>query len=267
MERKLMLLSNPGFKGVNYAPSVFQATERYRNFFASPLGGLWEDNEIIEMPNGLSENEQCVWMSSMIDTLNKFTDYSMVVFTGHGGTVIKGYEETECIQLPGGGLFPINNLLGLNDNRIKRTVIIDACRSYVRLYEHEQLEKEQQVLMDLTKNLILSDCRDYFNELIDAAQPHVELVQSTEIGEPANATQNGSAFCDALFAEIYEKGPLWNNVALTGVKQNSKTIKDVIDFVCKRKEVLEFGQMPQFRTSSEATEFPLYVVRRRNYLL
>lgn len=266
MNRRLLLLNNPGIPGTkNYAPSVFEATERYKAFFKSSLGGCWDDGEIMEMPANLDKDCQIVWLSAAIDTLNSLTDYSIIVFTGHGGAVVQGYGTVECVQLSGGNLYPINSLLA-TQTQVKRTVIIDACRCFTWLNESEQLDKDKAALKVLTKDLNNTDCRDYYNALISEMPIHWELIQSTQYGQVAHASQTGSVFCDSLFKVIYDKASTWNMTALGNDEhQMSKTLEDVVGDA--RLIMGRLGQIPQFRTNNVGTErFPLFAVKRESKL-
>lgn len=267
MHRRLLLLNNPGIPGTsNYAPSVCDATERYRSFFKSPLGGFWDDDEIMEMPPNLDKDCQSVWISAAIDTLNTLTDYSIIVFTGHGGAVVQGCGTVECIQLSGGNLYPIDSLLG-TQSLVKRTVIIDACRCFTWLNESEQLDKDNISIRELTKGLNNLDCRDFYNSLIENSPIHVELIQSTQYGQVARASQTGSIFCDSLFKIIYDNASTWNMVALgNGENQNIKTTEELVGST--RLLMGPLGQIPQFRTNIVGNErFPFYAVRRKNEMI
>jgi hypothetical protein len=190
----------------------------------------------------------------------------MIVFTGHGGAVIKGYNKEECIELLGGNLFPISSLCA-SHSKIKRTVIIDACRCFTWLNESVQLDKDRMSVKELTKDLNAIDCRDYYNELISDLPEHYELIQSTQLGEVARASQTGSVFCDALFTIIYGQASTWNMAALCN--NNHVTCKSTEELVHGADGIMSpIGQHPQFSTNCLTTErFPFYAVRRQSKLI
>ena len=262
MQRRLLLLTNKGVEGTSsHRPSVLDAAERYRLFFKSPLGGFWDDGEIIEMPANLKAECEAVWLSGVISQLNTLTTYSVVVFTGHGGAVKVGYNGVECIQLQGGYFYPIGNLLG-EPSQIKRTVIVDACRCRTWLTEAEQHDKDRAAIGEATKDLNATDCRDYYNEIISNTPAHVELVQSTQYGEPAHVSQTGSVFCDSLFNVIYSNATTWNMTALcNGQDTFFKTTEELVD--CATPSMEAIGQKPQFRVlGNDSGRFPFYGIKR-----
>ena len=267
MQRRLLLLTNEGVKGTSsHRPSVQDAAERYRIFFKSPLGGCWDDGEIIDMPTNLTPECQAVWLSGVLSQLNTLTTYSVIIFTGHGGAVKVGYNGVECIQLQGGYLYPIENLLE-EPSQIKRTVIVDACRCRTWLTEDEQHDKDRAAIATATKYLNASDCRDYYNELINNTPAHVELVQSTQYGEPAHASQTGSVFCDSLFNVIYSNATTWNMTALcNGHDSFLKTTETLVNSATPSMEAI--GQKPQFRVfGNDSGRFPFYAVKRVSKLM
>lgn len=60
--RKLLLLANPGIQGVNWAPQVFNVLERYKQYFKSPVGGYWQDDEIIDYQDIADSQAEANWV-------------------------------------------------------------------------------------------------------------------------------------------------------------------------------------------------------------
>ena len=90
-KRKLLLLCNPGREeDRNYTPAVFNVLNRYKEYFMSPVGGGWissdveEHNEIIEEPAGYDDEGEQTWLYDQIRKICRHTDYSIIVFVGHG---------------------------------------------------------------------------------------------------------------------------------------------------------------------------------------
>jgi len=261
MNRKLVLLCNPGFPGdSNYVAHVPEILNRYKHYFQSPVGGFWKDEEIVEMPSNFDDNAQITWLALKIKECNsKDVDYSMFVFVGHGGAFING----EAIQLSQGQLAPISCFLPSSDNlranEIKRTIIIDACRDY-----------HQSVIPSLiAESRMFSDdgqisgnyCREIYNQAIESCQPHYELLQSTTYGQYAKTTQNGSAFSDAFFGVLDTNVPTWNKFAM-GMPggQMIKTITDIHPEVITK--MAQYSQVPQYSVCPQSDSFPLYAVWR-----
>lgn len=258
MYRRIILLNNPGIPNVNYRPSVFSVQERYRNYFMSPMGGYWDnDDEIMEMPEDMNDIEQSVWLEETIKNLNLLADYSIIVFTGHGGAVINAGGVNECIQLSSGAFYPIQSLMPKAGKR--RTIIIDACRCPISLNEAE-IKKQEQLFERYYVNIDGVACRDYYNRLVMEAEPHYELAQSTQLGQEAYATLTGSAFSDALFATIKGNDATWKSAAL-GMENGefSFDLERLIEM--SKAQILAHGQVPQFTADSDE-RFPFYAVKR-----
>lgn len=253
--RKLLLLANPGVQGVNWVPQVFNVLARYRQYFKSPVGGYWQDDEIIDYEDIIDPKAEASWVATHIVEMTKTAEYSLIVFVGHGG-VLRGEEH---IQLSKGELCPISSLTDGMGYPIKRTVIIDACRTFIGL--NQQLLLEEQRTFSQTGQLLGNHCRNYYNQLISDSNPHVELIQSTQYNMPANTTVRGTVFSDALLNTVGGCAPLWNHFASTDQShQLSKTNHDVFEET--RNHMGQFEQVPQIYSSDGSFTFPFFAVRR-----
>lgn len=240
MNRKLLLISNPGVVGRNYVAHVPNILARYKDFFKSPVGGYWSDEEIMELPNDIQNPAaQATTLALMINDCNKNYDYSMIVFVGHGAS----YLGNDIVQLSGGELCPVNCLAPIGyETTIKRTVIIDACRSLIGTTQ-QQLLLEQRTFSG-EGQLLGSYCKDYYNSIIKQSVPHIELIQSTKYGEPALVTLDGSAFSDSLFDVLNQNVKNWNAFAMsTHDGHFSKSTHEIIDMTKAKMGV--FNQVSQ----------------------
>lgn len=259
MKRKLLLIGNPGMYGVNYTPAVTPVLKRYKEFFKSEVGGFWYDEEIIEEPTGLDRKSEVTWMVFQLLELNKNTEYSVIVFVGHGGS----YLGNDQVQLSHGEILPLSCLmapLGM-ENQIKRTIIVDACRSLIGAAPQQLILEEKTFSGD--GQLMGNYCRDYYNDLIKKCEPHIELLQSTQYGKKAmiNSDHTGTAFSDALFDTLETMVPLWNKVALNDRQgQLYKGITDVLPDVQTGMTI--YNQVPEFSHHGGDGRFPLYAVWR-----
>lgn len=260
MNRKLLLLCNPGIVGQNYVAHVPAILERYRRYFMSPVGGYWCSDEIDEMPAHICDcKAQITWLATKLAEYNKSSiDYSMIVFVGHGGAVF-GHD---YLQLSSGGRIKVLDLLPTNKeeaSRIKRCIIIDACRTFVGAAQDRILLESKSFSGD--DMLEGEDCRDLYNKYIANVAPHTEILQSTQYGEPAWVTSGGSAFSDALFDVLQDEVPLWNNLALGDRNgQCVRTVNDILPEV--RNKMGESGQVPEFTSLPSSEPFPFYAVWR-----
>lgn len=253
--RKLLLLANPGIQGVNWAPQVFNVLERYKQYFKSPVGGYWQDDEIIDYQDIADSQAEANWVAIQLAEITRHADYSIIVFIGHGG-VMHG---EDVVQLSKGQLCPVSCLTGNNGQAIRRTVIIDACRTFIGA--QQQLILEEQRTFSQGGMLLGLRCRDYYNEIIANCTPHTELIQSTRYGEPAAAISQGTAFSNALFDVVASNTPLWSHLASVDPNSvNCKTNQNVLEMAAGNMGV--FNQVPQIASSDGSFTFPFFAVRK-----
>lgn len=259
MKRKILLIGNPGMQGINYSPSVFPVLKRYKEFFKSEVGGFWYDSEIIEEPKGYDNNSEVTWLACQLRELNSEIDYSIIIFVGHGGS----YLGEDKVQLSKGEVLPLSCLLPPQgfENRVKRTIIVDACRSLIG-GTREQLLLESRSFSGEGK-LMGNYCRDYYEHIIEECQPHTELLQSTKYGEYAriNPNHTGTAFSDALFNTLDKNVPTWNqNATSERCGQLHKGIADILPSV--QAGMSGYNQIPEYSRLGGNGDFPLYAVWR-----
>ena len=263
-KRKLLLLCNPGREeDRNYTPAVFNVLNRYKEYFMSPVGGGWissdveEHNEIIEEPAGYDDEGEQTWLYDQIRKICRHTDYSIIVFVGHGDST-----HGDEIQLSKGKFIPVNSFLAQDyfGNPIKRTVIVDACRTLAGRNQERIILEQRTCSGD--NMLETGPCRDLYNKQIQDCEPHFELIQSTRYGEPAyvNPEGTGTAFSDALFGLLDVKVPQWNAMAM-GVRTGQKTVtlNSLMTDIAQRMQV--YHQVPQYSRTGEG-DFPIYSVWR-----
>ena len=255
--RKLLLLANPGVRGCdNWAPQVLDVLERYRQYFQSPVGGYWSDDEIVPYTDIPDPAAEASWVATHIADMTRNAEYSMIVFVGHGG-VMQGQDQ---IQLSKGALCPVSCLTDGMGLAIKRTVIIDACRSFIGATP--QLLLEEQRTFSQAGLLLETHCRDFYNEIWQNSSPHVELLQSTQYGMPARTTDRGTAFSDVLLNTVGGRTPLWNHLAsVDPSREVSRSNQEVLQEACKSMGI--FVQVPEITSTDGSFSFPFFAVRRK----
>ena len=259
--RKLLLLCNPGIPGLNHVACVPDVLKRYKEYFKSAVGGAWIDGdygEIIEEPQGMGDQQEINWLTDRLGDINRNADYAMIVFVGHGDA----YLGQDRIRLSQGGIVSVNDFLPLpgEENHRRRTVVVDACRS-ISGTTQQQMVLEQRQYSGLGQ-LDRQSCRDYYNQTIEACEPHTELIQSTQYGAYANVNQagTGTAFSDAFFDVLNANVAQWNRQALLH-GQNVKSCVDLLPLI--QIGMQAYNQVPQYRRSGNGIGvFPIYAVRR-----
>ena len=220
IRRQLVLITDPGIPGDRlYAKHAQDVINRWEAFFKSPIGGFWQENEIIRIneqnPTGPGGME--VFMSQL-DLDN--CDYSVIVFCGHG---LRTEDGKDGIQLPipsqeNLNVFPVERLIGITKYathipvHIRRTIILDACRRILPITANAIFEqREFSGGMELDGEM----CRNHYNEIIMRQEPHVELLQSTRAGDYAYTSKEGSVYGDAVMRYIRNQTEIWGAKALT----------------------------------------------------
>ena len=175
MNRQLILISNPGNPNdSNYVKVTEDAINRWEAFFRSPVGGYWRDSEMIRFGE-----KQPIDTDSFRRFLAPFNtiqcDYSVIVFCGHGACTI---DEKDAIQLPiptpfNNNLLAVDELITPGIPSVRRTVILDACRSLIP-YTSAQLFEQRVYSSVYTIDGI--ECSKYYNSQVMQASPHIEVL-------------------------------------------------------------------------------------------
>jgi hypothetical protein len=213
INRHLILISNPGNPNdENYVKTTEEAIDRWEAFFRSPIGGNWKDDEITRFGEGNTIDPKR--LKRMMIPLNTVQcQYSIIVFCGHGCCTA---DEEDAIQLPiptdgNNNLLPVEDLLGSGLSFVRRTVILDACRSLVP-YTSKQLFEERQ--FSSIYKIDGTECGKYYDSLIMQAQPHVEILYSTEKHQKAYGSKEGSRYADAMSNIVRIKSLYWKACAI-----------------------------------------------------
>lgn len=256
IQRKLILITDPGIPGDRYyAKQTQDVIDRWEAFFKSPIGGLWQEGEIIRIneQNPIGPGRMDALMSQL-DLVN--CDYSMIVFCGHG---LRTQDQKDGIQLPipsmeNLNVYSVERLMGISHTttqipaHIRRTIILDACRKIQPITARALFEeREFSGGMELDGEM----CRDHYNEIIMRQEPHVELLQSTEADDYADTSEEGSVYGDAVMQYIRSQTEIWGALAMANREGKfSVKIQQMQSEVSDRIE----GQRPQYWSSKPETE-------------
>ena len=262
MKRRALLIMNPGKIGKNFVPSVPNVIERYKNFLMSPAGGAWIDEEEILVldrlgPMGVNLSGD---LAMKLNELNKTdVEYSLIVFVGHGAAA----SGKDSIQTEDGKIYSLDDFT-MNTHHIpnfKRTIIIDACRTYAPITpQHIMLEEKAFSGLD---TLDADCCREYYNDIIAHTPEHVSVIQSTQYGMVANGTPLETAFSDALIGHLSKMANILSMASDSTQKDHiSITMHDVLNTVCAAMSA--YKQVPQFTTIPQDIDkfFPILAIHR-----
>ncbi|AXR66609.1 caspase family protein [Leptospira mayottensis] len=190
MKRICLLIGAPGSdtKG-NYLNGVSVDMERMRQYLYSNVGGAWYPNEIEQVVNPSKHK-----LLSLLNKI-KYSDYSLILFSGHGGTSIKNGKTYIEINSDGDD-FEAEGLINYTDREV---VIIDSCRSYFTPPTSLQGDTYYKSLINEQTNLALKH-RRFYDEQVLAADPGSLILYACSIGETANDTNEGGIFTQNLIS-------------------------------------------------------------------
>lgn len=199
MNRKLFIIISDG-GGVNALTGVHLDEQNYINFFKSPEGGAWKNDEILVFNNN-NFSLQCLSEFLHVCRLNGTAiDYIMMVYCGHGFT-----DEYGNIQ------FQVQPQINLSLNEILVTVsdirlllIADSCRAVYNLHEGGRIRGVQQLFQpsdERQSEFYANICRQIYNELImNTPQNMKTILFADSYGETAAENRNGGLYSYQLLS-------------------------------------------------------------------
>lgn len=186
MNRSCILIGAPGSEAKqNYLNGVSLDMYNMRNYLRSNTGGAWKDYEIMDIVNPTS--------LQLLIALNnaKKSDFSLILFSGHGGTSIKNGKTYLEINNQGED-FPAE---GLINHTSKELVIIDTCRSYFV----PQTIRQDSITKAINEEISMSTKhRALYDTQITEADIGSLILYACSIGETANDTDEGGIFTQSL---------------------------------------------------------------------
>lgn len=199
MRRKLYLIISDG-GGNTPLRGVHIDKDNFLNFFKSPEGGAWKDDEIL-----VFENNDFDLNILRINDLNarvdeKSIDFYLIVYCGHGFTdqnhhII--FEVRQDFQLN------LDDLLGAVAQS-RCLVIADSCRAIYHLQEGGRIADLRifSTSEDARNSAYADLCREMYNNLIEATPPKMQVVYfSNSYGETADENpRDGGVYSHELLA-------------------------------------------------------------------
>ncbi|UOG33087.1 caspase family protein [Leptospira noguchii] len=186
MNKSCILIGAPGSdaKG-NYLNGVSIDMNRMRLYLLSNTGGAWREHEIEQIVNPTKEQ--------LVNRLNKAkkSDFSLVLFSGHGGISKKDGRAYLEINTNGDD-FPAE---GLINHTNKELVIIDSCRSY---FTPTTLSGDAMMKAINEEVNISLRYRQAYEKCIAGADKGSLILYACSVGETANDTSEGGIFTQSL---------------------------------------------------------------------
>lgn len=174
MNKYVLIITNPGEeKTQGYCEGVNVDLKNYKEYFCSPLGGAWKNEEIISLTKPSVDELKL--------TLNKLKsiEYLVTIFCGHGYYCSK--RESTILELKKGYEFDSIDLrIGVK----KQLTILDCCRKVYPI----MLSDSYEFAKAASKNYIkfnINDCRKLYEESIYNCSNSIVVLHSCNINEVA----------------------------------------------------------------------------------
>lgn len=252
LRRKALIIGSPGKSGTKeFLQGVALDLDNYRDYLFSPIGGYWQQNEVVVMRDPS--------LQEVVMELSRLTaDYALLVFSGHGyhngSTTVFDLRDDKEIKID------------QFRNRVhKQTIIADCCRKLTVVVNEAKFLVEA---LALGRGLNSDRCRAYYDELIEesgrGAKGGEEVVlYACGVDETATDLSNrGGAYSSSLI-EVAEN---WAQDQLRSLNQNiiSKDFLSVISAHAKAEVEVRnrrYRQTPQIeRPRTAGGHFPFCVV-------
>lgn len=225
MNRKaLIIYCDNTESGFLRGPSVDNTN--LRNYLTSYCGGDWYDNEIRSLNNPTIQQ-----VRNAINLMTN-TDYSFVVFSGHGW-INTDEDNTQYLEVADGDI-SINELITDAD---RQTILIDACRGFLS----PLMESFEKGLSGAVRTYSsATSTRTLFNSLVLKAEEGLSVMYSASENQSSVDSQKGGAY-------IYSVIAVCRNWFANNKTSNYLTIKNAHDvaipfmnskFITKQKPVM-----------------------------
>lgn len=247
MTRKALIISNPGEQGAeNYCEGVLTDVKNYQNFLTSPIGGLWSTSEITSMPRpSVAEVEE--------EAAKLLTyDYSLVVFSGHGGYSTK--LQSTILELRKNQEI---DSAKLRQSSGRQTMILDCCRE--KCDALPTLIELAEKLARARPRINPQDCRRYYDKRIEECAEELIVMYACATGQRAGDSEKGGAYSHYLidgaqqWADTNRCDTSKNYSILSAVQAHETAIPKV-------KNLRGDRQTPQIEKPRSEPYFPFCVV-------
>lgn len=261
MRRKLYLIISDG-GGNTPLRGVHIDKDNFLNFFKSPVGGAWKDDEISVFDKNNFYLE-ALKINDLTARVNKHPiDFYLIVFCGHGYTdqnhqII--FEVRQDFQLT------LDDLLGAVA-RSRCLVIADSCRAIYHLQEGGRIADVRlfSTSEDARNSVYAKICRDWYNYLIELTPPTMRFVCfSNSYGETADEdSRDGGVYCHELLTMAKRKKEEFQNLQQHNINSYYATIDEIhaeaADMVVKKTFDRQHPEI--LKSCRSLARFPFVVV-------
>lgn len=249
MDRRILLISNPGEIGAeNYCNGVNVDIQKYKEFFTSALGGAWKSSEIthLEKPTKTAVKSEVSKLSS--------TDYSMVIFCGHG-YVSSSTKTTQLCLRPHEHIDEID----LREKATRRSIILDCCRE-VHAEPVFEAALTKAMKMDHFKKTSLEESRTYFDKELSKTSNGIIVIHACSVGETAgDSSSEGGYYSESLRVAV-KNWALGNDVDLAKSYSHMSLVKAHNDAIPALNRRSGGTQNPQIEKPRSEPYFPFAIL-------
>ena len=245
--RKALIIGAPD----ENIPGVNVDIKRLKDYFKSPVGGLWHDHEIITLLTPSSGT-----IRTYLSQLNS-CDYSLVFFAGHGYHSIE--RKRTILHINKNETF---DSLELRAGAQKHTLILDCCRKAES--ERRLTKSATEAIFDSVERKILNplECRKYFDQSIADCERGLVVMNACTVDETAGENNlEGGYYTSSLI----DAGNEWAKKKLSGIDLSRNfsilsTQSCHIAAVAQVKLLSGSRQNPSFESPRVEKKFPFAVV-------
>ena len=226
MRRKLYLIISDG-GGNTPLRGVHIDKDNFLDFFKSPEGGAWKDDEIL-----VFENNDFDLNILRINDLNarvdeKPIDFYLIVYCGHGFT---DQHKQINFEVRPDNYLNLNDLLGAVAQS-RCLVIADSCRAIYHLQEGGRIADLRMFsTSEVARNSVYADlCRKMYNDLIETTPSTMQVVYfSNSYGETADEnSRDGGVYSHELLTAAKRKKEEFETLQHTNNNSNYATIDEI----------------------------------------
>ena len=246
--RQALIIGAPDEK----IPGVNVDIKRLKEYFKSPIGGLWYEHEITTL---ISPSSSAI--RAQINLL-KLNDYSFVFFAGHG------YHSIERGR----------TILHINKNEIfdsaelragaqKHSLILDCCRK-AESERHLLKAATESMVFDSARGQVLnpSQCRIYFDKAISQCDNGLVVMNACSLNETAGESDSGGGY---YTSSLIDAGNDWARKKLSTINlaesYATSSTQNCHEGAAMQVKLLSGGrQTPSFESPRVEKKFPFAVV-------
>ena len=244
--RLALLISSPGINGEpDYLSGTKTDLDNYVRFLKSPLGGAWNESEIVALTNPSKIDVDAVIRRQAN------VDYSFTTFCGHG----------RHIGTPGSTFVQLNkstelDSINLRKGAEKHTLVLDCCRVLEPL---AIMDSAMDMMEKRGLSLSASECRKYFDKKIDACATGLVVMVACKVNETAGENIRGGYYSGGLISGAKN----WLTGNTTNTKDDYATLTVVAAHERAAESVISLSggrQRPEIEKPRADKQFPFAII-------